>query len=594
MADTNKTYLELDFDTNKQNLIDFMKSRTELTDYDYEGSAINSVMDTLSYNTMYNAIYANMVVNESFLDTAIKRDSVVSKAKMLSYTPSSATASTALIDITIYTDKVLNNILIPRGTKFNSQVDSKSYTFTTTKDYLALPLGDGSYKVSNVEIKQGKLLSSTFIAKGNKVESFILNNPNVDTDTIEVTVQQSPTNLTYTTYKKIEDITSFDMSGYYYIVNETYDGNWQILFGDDILFKKIENNNVVIINYLVTDGEEADGISVFETDDINGFIDFKIETTQKSLGGGNKESIESIRTLAPLSFADQKKLTTDKSYQIILSKIPSIKNSVDSISVWGGQDNIPPKYGTVFVSLKPKEGKIISNSIKESIVNNVINKSHVVTMKTEFIDPEYLYLDINTRFKYNRQLTSKSTDQLISIVENAIKTYSKSYLEYFKTNFEYSPFSTEIDKADKSIISNLTSLRIKRKTKLNLNKETSYTFRLLNAIEKGSIMSSYFDYNEPNKITNDRYYVIDDSKGNIVLMKMSSDSKEIIIKSKIGEVDYDEGIINLTSFTPIDYIGDKIFSIYATPSIKNIKTLRNNILSIDNINVTGEVDVSTI
>lgn len=594
MADTNETYLELDFDNNKQNLIDFLKTRTDLTDYDYEGSAINSILDTLSYNTMYNAIYSNMIVNESFMDTAIKRDSVVSKAKMLSYTPSSATASTALIDITIYTNKVLNNILIPRGTKFNSQVDNKSYTFTTTKDYLALPLGDNSYKVSNVEIKQGKLISSTFIAKGDKVESFVLNNPNVDTDTIEVTVQQSPTNLTYTTYKKIEDITSFDMDGYYYIVNETYDGNWQILFGDGILFRKIENNNVVIVNYLVTEGEEADGINVFETDDINGYIDFKIETVQKSLGGGDKESIESIRTLAPLSFADQKKLTTDKSYQIILSKIPSIKNSVDSISVWGGQDNIPPKYGTVFVSLKPKDGKIISKSIKETIINNIINKSHVVTMKTEFVDPEYLYLDISTKFKYNNKLTSKSTDQLINIVENTIKSYSKSYLEYFKSNFEYSPFCTEIDNADVSIKSNLTSIRIKRKTTLNLNKETAYTFRMLNAIEKGSVMSSYFDYNEPNKISNDRYYIKDDSNGNIMLVKLSPDSKQLIIKSKIGEVDYDKGIIHLTSFMPVDYIGSDIFSIYATPSIKDIQTLRNNILSIDNVTVTGEVDASSI
>ena len=594
MTDTNKTYLELDFDTNKQNLIDYLKTRTDLTDYDYEGSAINSIMDTLSFNTMYNAIYSNMVVNESFLDTAIKRDSVVSKAKMLSYTPSSASASTALINITIYTDKELNNILIPRGTKFNSQVDSKSYTFTTMKDYLALPQGDGSYKVNNVEIKQGKLLSSTFIAKGDKVESFIISNNNVDTDTVEVTVQQSPTNLTYTTYKKIEDITSFDMDGYYYIVNETYDGNWQILFGDDILFKKIENNNVVVINYLVTDGEEADGISVFETDAINGYIDFKIETVQKSLGGGDKESIESIRTLAPLSFADQKKLTTDKSYQIQLSKIPSIKNSVESISVWGGQDNIPPKYGTVFVSLKPKDGKIISNSIKENIINNVINKSHVVTMKTEFVDPEYLYLDITTRFKYNNQLTTKSTDQLINIVETAIKSYSKSYLEYFKTNFEYSPFCTQVDKADIAIKSNLTNLRIKRKKQLVMNKETAYTFRMLNALEKGTIQSSYFDYNEPNKISNDRYYLIDDSNGNIMLMKMSSDSKQIIVKSKIGTVDYGEGTINLTSFTPIGYIGSNIFSISATPVVKDVRTLRNNILSIDNINVTGEIDVSSI
>lgn len=594
MVDTNKTYLELDFDTNKQNLIDFMKSRTELTDYDYEGSAINSVMDTLSYNTMYNAIYANMAVNESFLDTAIKRDSVVSKAKMLSYTPNSATASTALINITINENEGLDNILIPRGTKFSSQVDSNSYIFTTMQDYLALYAGDNQYVVNNVEIKQGKLVSTSFIAKGDSVESFILNNSNIDTSTIEVTVQQSPTNLSYETYKPIEDITSFDMNGNYYIINETYDGNWQIIFGDDILFKKIKNNNVVIVSYLITDGEEADGIYDFTSENINGYIDFNIETVQKSLGGGSKESIESIRTLAPLSFADQKKLTTDKSYQIILSKLPVLRNSVDSISVWGGQDNIPPKYGTVFVSLKPKEGKIISKSIKEAIVNNYINKSHIVTMKTEFVDPVYLYLDITTKFKYNNTLTSKSTDQLIHEVENVIKQYSKGYLEYFKTNFEFSPFTTIIDKTDSSIKSNLTNVRIKRKIKLKLGIETAYTVRMLNAFEKGSLISSYFDYNEPNRITNDRYYLDDDSNGNIRLMKLSSDSKQTIIKAKIGEIDYNKGVIDITSFTPTNYINSEILSISVTPTIKNVKTTLNNILSIDNMNVTGEIDTSLL
>lgn len=594
MVDTNKTYLELDFDTNKQNLIDFMKTRTELTDYDYEGSAINSVMDTLSYNTMYNAIYANMAVNESFMDTAIKRDSVVSKAKMLNYTPNSATASTALINITINENDGLNNILIPKGTKFSSQVDNNSYIFTTLQDYLALYNGNNQYIVKNVEIRQGKLVTTSFIAKGDSVESFILNNPNIDTSTIEVTVQQSPTNLSYEIYKPIEDITSFDMNGNYYIVNETYDGNWQIIFGDDILFKKIQNNNVVIVSYLITDGEEADGIYDFTAENINGYIDFNIETTQKSLGGGSKESIESIRTLAPLSFADQKKLTTDKSYQIILSKLPVLRNSIDSISVWGGQDNIPPKYGTVFVSLKPKDGKIISKSIKETIVNNYINKSHIVTMKTEFVDPVYLYLDITTKFKYNNTLTSKSTDQLIHEVENVIKEYSKSYLEYFKTNFEFSPFTTIIDKTDDSIKSNLTSIRIKRKVQLKLGVETAYTVRMLNAFEKGSLLSSYFDYNEPNRITNDRYYLDDDMNGNIRLMKLSSDSKQTIIKAKIGEIDYNKGTIDITSFTPTNYINSDVLSISVNPTIKNVKTELNNILSIDNINVTGEIDASLL
>lgn len=596
MNTTNKTYLELDFDTNKQSLIDYLKTKQELTDYDYEGSAINTLIDTLSFNTMYNAIYSNMVVNESFLDTAIKRDSVVSKAKLLNYTPTSATASTAIINITLNSSEQVNNILIPKYTKFTSEVDNNTYTFTTLQDYLALSNGDGSFTASNVEIKQGTWVTNTFIAKGESVESFILSNSNIDIETLTVTVQQSSTNLNSSVYQKVEDITSFEQNdGKYYIVNETYDGNWQIIFGDDILFKKIENNNVVIASYLITDGSAADGIYNFNTDSINGYVDFKIETIQKSIGGGDKEDIESIRTLAPLSFSDQKKLSTDTSYKVILSKIPLVKNSVDSISVWGGQDNIPPKCGTVFVSLKPKEGKIITDSIKDLIVNNYINKKHMVTMSTEFVDPEYLYIDISTKFKYNKTLTSKSLDELINIVEQTIRNYSKSYLEYFKINFEYSPFTTIIDNADESIKSNLTSLRIKRKISLNLNTETAYTIRLLNSVEKNSIQSSYFDYNEPNKISNDRYYLVDDGVGNIKLMKLSADSKQIIIKNKIGTIDYDNGIIDLTGFAPTNYMSnDNIFSISAQPTIKNISTVRNNILSIDNIDVTGEVDASTI
>lgn len=591
MAENNKSYLELDFDTNKQDLINYMKSDSDLTDYDYEGSAISSIMDTLSYNTMYNAIYANMVVNESFLDTAIKRDSVVSKAKMLSYTPTSAIASTAIVDITINTDDVLSNILIPKGTKFYSQVENKTYTFTTLQDYLALPAGNNQYIARDIEIKQGTFMTSTFVAKGEKCENFVINNQNIDTTTLEVRVQKSPTNLSYKTYSKITDITSFDMEGYYYIINETYDGNWQILFGDDILFRKIENNNVVIVSYLVTDGAEADGISGFTAESIAGYIDFKVETTQKSLGGDDKETIESIRTLAPLSFADQKKLTTDKSYQIILSKIPEIKNSVDSISVWGGQDNIPPKYGSVLISLKPKEGKVISNTIKNAIINNYINKSNVIVTKAEFVDPEYLYIDTTTVFKYNPNVTTKKTAELVNIVENAIKNYSKTYLEYFKTNFKFSPFTTMIDSSDSSITSNLTSVSIKRTRELNLNVETSYTFRMLNQFERGSLMSSFFDYNEINKIANDRYYLDDDSNGVVRLMKVTADSKQVIVRANIGDVDYKTGVININSFTPIDYIDSDIFSIRVTPLTKDINTLQNNILSIDKVNVSGVADV---
>lgn len=588
MTEVNQSFLELDFDSYKNSLINYLKNKPKFTDYDFTGSALSSIMDLLSWNTMNNAIYSNMIVNESFLDTAQKRDSVVSRAKALGYTPSSKSASSAFINITINTTNQLKNILIPKGTKFSSNIEGISYNFTTLVDYLAFPIGNNKYYVSNVEIKQGEMTSSTFISAGKSTEHFIIPSSNIDLSTLEVYVQASSTNTTTNLCTRIETIDELETKKNLYLVNETYDGQYEIVFGDGVLYNKLNDGNIVIANYLVTDGEIANDISNFSAESIGGYVDFIIETSQKSVGGGEREDIESIRVTAPLSFTDQKKLTGDKSYEIILKKIPIVQNSVDSISVWGGQDNEPPEYGTVFISLKPKEGKYISDTMKNEIINSYLKGKSVQPITQKIVDPEYIYIDVDTVFKYNPKLTNKSSDQLIKEVSDAIKLYNINTIEKFKTTFEFSPFTTFIDSVDTSITSNLTSIKVKRKINVYINETVTYHVDLLNSIIKGTVKSNYFKYNEINNSPTDRYYLIDNLNNGLNLMKLTISNKTILVKENIGYVNYETGSIDIVDFTPTGLVEDNL-SISAEPTIKDISTIRNNIISIDNITITSNI-----
>lgn len=588
MTEINQSFLELDFDSYKESLINYLKSKPKFTDYDFTGSALSSIIDLLSWNTMNNAIYSNMIVNESFLDTAQKRDSVVSHAKKLGYTPSSKSAPSAFINITINTHDNVKNILIPKGTKFTSNIEGNTFTFTTLIDYIAYPTETGKFQATNVEIKQGEMNSSTFIAKGKSSEHFVILNNDIDLSTLEVYVQSSSTNLNTTLCKQISTIDELNSKDYLYIVNETFDSNYELVFGDDILFKKINEGNIVIATYLVTDGEKANDVSQFSVDAINGYVDLIIETTQKAIGGGERESIDSIKTIAPLSFTDQKKLTEDKSYEIILNKIPLVKNSIDSISVWGGQDNIPPEYGTVFISLKPKKGKYISDNTKTEIINSFLKGKSVIPITHKIVDPEYLYIDVNTTFKYNSKLTNKSTNELITNIVENIQQYNINVIEKFKSPFEFSRFTTFIDNIDASIISNLTNIKIKKKLNAYINEIVTYQINLLNGIIPNTVCSNYFKYNEINNSPLDRYYLADNGNGILNLLKMTINNKTIIVKNNIGNVNYDTGKIDIIEFIPSGLIEDDI-SISAEPVVKDISTVRNNIISIDNINVSAEI-----
>ena len=364
--------------------------------------------------------------------------------------------------------------------------------------------------------------------------------------------------------------------------------HYEIVFGDGILFKKLNDGNIVIANYLVTNGADANDINQFSADRISGYIDFVIETTQKAIGGGDREDIESIRTIAPLSFTDQKKLTEAKSYEIILKQIPVVKNSVDSISVWGGEDNEPPEYGTVFISFKPKKGKYISDSMKNEIIQTYLKNKSVTPIIQKIVDPEYLYIDVSTTFKYNTKLTNKSSSELIKLVEDSIREYNTSIIEKFKTPFSFSPFTTFIDNIDNSIVSNLTSIKIKKQINVYLNKMSTYRINLMNSIKENTVISNYFKYSEINNAATDKYYLKDDGLGNIDLFKTTIDNKVILIKEKIGKVDYFNGIVDVVEFAPSALI-DSMLTISAEPIVKDIETKRNNIISIDKISLFAEI-----
>jgi hypothetical protein len=474
MATDKLRVTELDFDTIKTNLKNFFADQTEFTDYDFSGSGLSILLDVLAYNTHYMAYYLNMVANEMYLDSATQRDSVVSLAKQLGYTPRSKTGATALLNLSMVEEDGVDTdfVKIPVYTQFNVTASGKSYTFYTLEDKIvvwdsSVSNGDRTFSVSNLSVTQGSKLIKEFVFTGNKNQRFILDNPDIDSSTIAVKIRASSGVTSSNVYTKYDGLLALTSSSEYYFLAEAEDQTYEISFGDGVYGKKLSAGNVITVEYLTADGADANGLTGLELssssqawgEDSSGNptnLTVTTTTASASSGGGNIETIDSIKYLAPRSFQHQNRAVTIDDYKAILT---ANYTNISSLRVWGGESNNTKDYGKVFISIKPLIGEQLSDPEQE-VVRNLLDKYKVIGIGIEIKDYRTISLKVNAEIKYNPTLTVEKSGTIQYKVLESIKNYNKNRLGIFDGVFRYSQLVGDVDDADNSIMSNTVKVSV--------------------------------------------------------------------------------------------------------------------------------------
>ena len=591
---------QLDFDGIKDNLKTFLSQQDEFTDYDFEGAGMNILLDVLAYNTHYLGYNANMLANEMYLDSADQRSSVVSLAKQVGYTPKSATASKATIDVLVNNGSGAS-ITMSRGTKFTTTVDGTNYSFVNNADVSISPV-DGVYKFSNLDIYEGTYLNYKYTANtSDKDQRFIIPNDNVDTTTLTVKVQESSSDSTTNTYTLAAGITALDSTSKVYFLQEIENGRFEVYFGDGVLGEAIADGNIVILDYVTCNRDEANGATSFTlSGTVGGFSNVTITTIDNAANGSGPESIKSIKYNAPRDYTSQDRAVTAEDYKVL---VKSLYANAQSVQVYGGEDAATPDYGKVYISIKAKSGSNLTEVTKTSLVQTL--KSYAVASVTPvIIDPETTFITLTTTFKYDSSLTTKDVSTLQTNVLDAVSSYNTDTLEDFTGMFRYSAVGKTIDGADSSILSNITKIKMYKYITPTLSSGLKYTLSFNNAFYNphsehnksagGIVSSTGFKINDDSS-TNE-HFLDDDGAGNIRVYYLSGTTR-IYTSSTYGTINYTTGEIiltsaNITSISNVDGATSTQIRVTVQPDSNDIVPVRNQVLSIDTANssFTGSVD----
>lgn len=490
---------ELDFDAIKSNLKDFLRAQPEFSDYNFEGSGLSVLLDLLAYNTHYMGYYMNMVANEMFIDTAQLRQSVVSHAKLLGYTPRSRVASQATINVAFQEVQGGSNsaITLPKFTKFTSTPkDGKAYTFVTVEQRVASKNNSGWFNFESVQIKEGEPLSYVFAydEQTNAKQVFVLPDSGIDTSTLVVQVQKSVDNYSLETFEQAEDATSVVSDAPVFFLEENRNGKYQIYFGDGVIGKKLTNGNIVLVSYVVTTGEDANGIRTFRlSDNVLPGANVVIGLVTESSSGNEAESIDNIRFTAPKSFIAQNRAVTKNDYIALINKnYPYF----DSVAVWGGEENVPPVYGKIFFSVKPRGNYEVTQSEIQYMKDYVLKPISVLTVTPEYVAPDYNYMNFVVDVVYDPRKTTKTAGGIQTAVYNAVAGFANDYLNTFNNTFKMSRLIRAIDDADTSIENNNVRVLIEKRFQPLLNQARSYRLDFHVPLKKGTALDRL--YSEPS------------------------------------------------------------------------------------------------
>lgn len=595
-------FTNLDFDQIRTSIKDYLRANSNFTDFDFEGSNFSILIDALAYNTYITAFNSNMVVNESFLDSATLRENVVSLARNIGYVPRSKTAAKAAITFEVPTTSTSPLLTLEAGLVCVGAADNTAYRFSISEN-VTTTIVNGIAKFGSssapVYIYQGSLLSKTWTVDTSITQRFILENPNIDTSTIVVYVKGINDSGLGREYYKANNILNLRDTSEIYLLQEVQDQKYEILFGDGIFGKKLSNGTVITVKYIVTDGEDGNGPSSFAFQ--GNFVDaannrvipsnsFSINTISPAKDGSEIENLASIKYYAPRLYSAQYRAVTSRDYEAILK---NIYPNLESVSVVGGEDLSPPRFGTVVISIKPKNGSYVSDFDKKNISIQLKNYS-VTGINHEIVDLKILYVEIDSSVYYNSSQVSNVEDLKTSIV-NGLTDYSNNVdINKFGGRFKYSKVIQLIDRIDNSITSNITKVRIRRDLKALTNQFAQYELCFGNRFhinaEGFNIKSTGFYIqgfaekvyltDVPNK---DSYGKLDGSKkGVISAITKTSDSKYRVVLKSVGTVDYERGEIRLTTINILSTdVADNIIEIQAYPDSNDIIGLKDLYLSFD-------------
>jgi hypothetical protein len=593
-ANSSVNLVGLDFDTIKTNLKTYLKNNTAFKDYNFEGSNMAMLVDLLAYNSYLNSFYLNMVASEMFLDTAQLRDSIVSHAKELNYLPRSYTSAQAIVNIAITPSSNVSSVLIPKGTSFTSRVGPSTYTFTTAENIVLNTSSNGTYTAANTKIYEGAYFADSFVYDETKTnQRFVLSNPTVDVSSVTTTVIEDSGSVinSYTRAQSLFDLTA---ASKIFFAQPAENNQYEIVFGDGIFGRKPKNGSVAAIEYRVSSGELPNGASTFVNDGaIDGHTNVVITTVSSAIGGSVAESIESIRFNAPRAVATQERAVTTSDYKTLLqTQFPEIQ----SINVYGGEDQDPPQYGKVFISVDIINADGVPNANK-LVYKDYIRTKTPLTITPEFIDPEFTYVDVNSVVKYNVNISTKQPEEIKTVVQAAINEFSDTYLDDFDSTLRYSQLLKAIDAADAAIVGNETELRaikILATPTLKIGQAENYTINFdMPLTEEFYITANRFGSNISHTIVSSTFTFngevcsIKDNAGTLNIVTDQGD--ESVVLTSIGTSNVAIGRLTLVNFNPSSVDGGAI-KFYAVPASKDIFSRKNVILRIleQDINIDVE------
>ena len=602
MAATRKrlSVTEFDFDEVKDNLKVFMRNQSEFKDYDFEGSGLSALLDVLAYNTHYLGFNANMLANEMFLDSSQLRSSVVSHAKTLGYTTRSATAAKATVNVFLNTSNA--SATMPAGTVFTSSVGDTSYQFVTISDVTA-PLSGSTIAFNGTIIYEGSYVSSRYTADTQNVEQrFLINNDRADTTTLTVNVQNSASDTITSSYTLATDIAGLTSTSNVYFLQEVEDGKYEIYFGDGILGNAIEDGNIVIMNYVITNKGVANSAAVFVSsaaiDTVNSV---NVRTVSAAAGGSEPESIESIKYNAPLDYASQGRCVTADDYKTYVKQLFA---NTQAVSVWGGEAGSyngvtgvseVAEYGKVFISVKSTTGLNLNEVQKSQLVTG-LSPYTVASITPVIVDPSILNIILNVNFKFDSNATTSSKEALESLISSTVTQYNNDYLKVFNSVFRHSQFTSLVDDSDTSILSNITTLSIASLHTPSTSGSFSFTVPFGNTLynphsghnsNSGGIIAStgFFIQGNANEMFFD-----DDGAGNLRIYYLVGGTRTYH-DSTSGTVNYISGLVSvnpiyITSVSNVDNNASTSIRVTATPASSDIIGQRNQIIEIDIVNTS--------
>ncbi len=598
-------FSNLDFQQVKTTLRDYLQANSNFTDYDFEGSNLSSILDVLAYNTYITSYNANMVTNEVFIDSATLRENVVSLARNIGYLPRSRTASTATINFFVNCDAIVPppaTLTLAKGPVARTQgsFGNQSFVFCVLED-VTVPVYDGIATFDEIAVHQGTLVTNTFTySRRNPDQRFILPNIGIDTNLITVTVKANESATTSTKYSAQDSLFDINSESRVYFLQEIEDERYELFFGDDIFGKALEEGNFVTVDYIISDGDSANGVSDFA---FSGRLTYNrnslgynvtsgvslITTATTSSGGEEIEAVESVKKFAPRIYASQNRAVSANDYETLIPA--KIYPETESITVFGGEDLIPPQYGKVFISIKPRSGDFLPNLMKENIKTK-LKKYAVAGIVPEILDLKYLYIEVDSKIYYNSNLAPNGSYVSSVVQDNAQKYAESTELNRYGARFKYSKFLKIIDDSNDSVTSNITTVQIRRDLRVVLNAAAEYQVGFGNKLHIKSmdgynIKSSAFTV---SGIT-ENVYISDvpntnRTNGSLFLFTVPSvnSTTPTIIRRNVGTIDYENGIITLNPIVIESgkfKDGQSIVEISACPASNDVVGLQDLYLQLD-------------